>query len=174
MTPRLQIQLNFGSIAGLAGFGTFLLYHFLGFNPLGNISWLTFWLPYVIVYFGTKKYREEELEGYISFGQAYGYSLFTIMIFATLYGMLSYLFGMFIDGTILDKYIAEAMEGIAKMEQLESLIGEETIELAAKEIQQTTMASISLSDVANKMIGGLLIAVIIALAIRKDKPVFDE
>ena len=177
MSGKMRIQLNYGSLAGIVSFIIFLGWYIMGQNPLGNMSWLTFWIPLVVVYYGVKKVREEEYEGFMSFGQAYASSTFIVLIYATLIGMLTFLFGTMFDTGLVDMHVDEVYAGL---EQVEGMVGEdhplmEELMLAAeKSIEETTMSTLAMGDVMNKLIGGLIIGLIISGVIKKNKPVFED
>ncbi|PCJ83871.1 MAG: hypothetical protein COA57_10300 [Flavobacteriales bacterium] len=168
---NLKIPLNFGTLAGIILFIIFLVYYFLDFSPLGNITWATFWVPFIFVFVGVKRYRDTELEGFISYGKAYLISLVIALVYATLFGMFVYLFGTFIDGAIIDMYINEALLGL---ERAQGFMGEEMLEKAVEEIEKTTVGSLAFSDAFNKIIGAALINLILAAFLKKSPEIFPE
>ncbi len=163
---KYRTLLNFGSIAGLAGFVAFIIYYAIGSNPFGNVTWLTSWIPIVFIYLGTKKYRDETLGGSMTYGQAFSGGLIITLVWATLTGMLAYLFGAFIDGSFVDLYKEDTYE---QLEQARGMLGDDMVDMAMKEIEKVTLGSMVQGDVINKVFGGVIVSLIIA-AVNKKKP----
>lgn len=172
---RYIIALNTGSTAGLAGFGFFLLYYFFGVNPIGKISWLSFWVPIPFIIYGIKKTSEEEHEGFISFGQAFRQGILISFVYASLFAMLVYIFGTFIDGTFITDFIDESARNLNEnKDAIISLIGEEAFKRNAEEILSLTIAKYARMDFFNKFIFGVFISLLSALFLKKSKPIFDN
>jgi len=92
MLDRYKIILNFGSLAGIAYTLLFVVYYFLGINPLGNAGLLSSLFIALVIYLSIKKTREEVFEGYISYGQALSTGVLTAFIYASFCGIINYIF----------------------------------------------------------------------------------
>lgn len=173
MTDRLRIILNYGSIAGTAAFALFLAYYFMGFNPFGNISWLSAWIPIVAIYLAVKKFRDQHNEGLLSYGIGFSTSIFIALIYSTLFAMLAYLYGIIIDGGFVTLYKNEAIESIELMQNIlkmdEALASE-----MAQEIDKASVGTIIFGDLQSKFLGSLIIALVVAAVLRKNPPMFSE
>lgn len=167
---KYRVLLNYGSIAGLAGFVAFIIYYAMGTNPMGNISWLTAWLPILFIYLGTKKHRDDVLGGAMSYGQAFLGGLIITLIWATLVGMLTYLFGAFVDASFVDIYKEDAYE---QMEAARAFMSEEILDKAMQGIEQMTLGQMVQGDVFNKLFGGLIVSLIIAAINKRKKDIFE-
>lgn len=167
---KYKVLLNYGTMAGIAGFVAFAFYYAMGYNPIGNISWLTAWIPIVFIYLGTKNHREQMLGGSMTFGQGFLAGMLITLIWATLAGMLAYLFGAVIDSSFVELAQEEAYEQI---EQARGFMGDNLVEVALSEVEKMTLGSMIQGDVFNKLFGGVFISLIIA-AINKRKVDFFE
>jgi hypothetical protein len=170
-----RTPLNYGSIAGLISFGIFLLIYVMGKNPLGNMSLLGIWVPVVFIYLGIKKHRDTFFKGYISFGQAFGQGALTSFIYASLFAILVYIFGIFVDDTIVDLFITEAIQA---MDQVSGMLSEEMYnemyDKFIEELEGITLSAISLSEFRSKLIWGIIISLVVAAFLKKKKSVFEE
>jgi hypothetical protein len=167
---KYRLLLNYGSIAGLAGFVSFIIYYALGTNPMGNISWLTAWIPILFIYLGTKKHRDEVLGGAMTYGQAFLGGLIITLLWATLNGMLTYLFGAFIDASFVDIYKEDAYE---QMEAARAFMSEEILDQAMKSIEEMSLGQMVQGDVFNKLFGGLIVSLIIAAINKRKQDIFE-
>lgn len=173
MTNRLRIILNYGSAAGTAAFVLFLAYYYMGFNPFGNISWLSAWIPIVAIYLAVKKFRDQYNEGLLSYGIAFSTSIFIALIYGTLFAMLAYLFGTAIDGGFVTLYKNEAIESIELMQNILSM-DEALASEMAQEIDKASAGTIIFGDLQSKFLGSLIVSLVIAAILRKNPPMFSE
>ena len=172
---NIRTPLNFGSIAGICSFAIFLLLYLTGYNPLGNLSWTAAWVPIVFIILGIKKHRDDNLNGFMSYGQALGIGCMIAIVFASFYGILVYIFGVLIDPGIVELSKREAMESMEKAsEQLPQIFGEEMYDKMLEQIDEISISSISLSEFTNKLIWGILISLISAAFLKKNKSPLEE
>ena len=164
---EFRVQLNNGSIAGVASFVFFLLFHYAGFNPFGAISYIVLWLPFLFSYFTIKTIRDEQMEGYISYGQAFVKSGMMIFVWASLSGMLVYLFGFLVDDSWVEIFINQSLKDL---EPAAEFLGEDLIESAVKAIEESTVFSLAWSDFQTKALGGLVVSFIMAAFLYKKPP----
>lgn len=162
-----RVQLNNGSIAGVASFAFFLLFHFAGFNPFGTISYVVIWLPFLFSYLTIKAIRDEQMEGYITFGQAFIKSSTMVFVWASLSGMLIYLFGFLVDDSWVEVFINQSLKDL---EPAAEILSESMIENAVKAIEESTVFSLAWSDFQTKAIGGLIVSLIMAGFLNKKPP----
>lgn len=160
----------------MVSFALFLVYYYiLGMNPLGGISWLSFWVPLVFIYLGMKYYRMEEKEGYLTYGEGFRAGVIITFIYASLSGMLIYLLGWTIDPGFVELYREESLMALAETkEYIIRFTGREEYETALKEIENVGVGSLAFGDFANKSLGGFVLSLIIAAFMRKPRPVFED
>jgi hypothetical protein len=169
-------MLNGGSLAGAVAFGFFLLvYYLLGMNPFGGIKLFGIIIPIAFMYLALKRYREEEGEGYLKFGQGLVAGIIFTFVYSSLSAMMVYLFGVFIDGGFLELFIQDNLEALGQSkEQVISFLGKDTYEEMVNEFQQFTVGGLALSDFQSKTMGSFIVALILSAILQKKPPTFDE
>ena len=154
----LKTSLNYGALSGIACFAGFLLLYFAGANPLGNSSWLLSWIPVAIICMATKNYRENELEGFISYGQAWNIGALTGIAGALLYALFMYIFLKVYDQALVDNFKAENISQLESMEdQLNGVFGSSLYDTALESYQRLDVKTVCTSDFFNKTIGAILV-----------------
>lgn len=136
------------------------------YETAASLSILFFSLLFAVLFilFGIKSYRDKGLGGKITFGQAFGQG-FVIGIIATVISIIfSYILYEFIDPSYLPNMLIEAVD------YLESQgIPEQFLEPAVESMESSMT---TLGQLKNGLIGGpiiaLIIALIVAAAVKKD------
>lgn len=173
--PLLKTALKYGAIAGLGNFVFFLLLYFMGKNPLGNWSWAGVWITILVLVFGTKYHRNNDLGGYMSYGRGLGIGMLIIAFNALLFALLAYCFGTIIDSSIPQMMINEFMES---MEKARKFLGEDKyqtiMDTFEKNKDQFTMGKVALGDFETKVIGGFIECLIIAGIFTRKRPMFEQ
>ena len=163
-----KTAVNFGAISGLFCFVIFILLYKTGINPLGPGSWLAIWVPPLFIFLATKRFRNEELNGFISFGAGFRTGFLTASSGALLYALLIYIFGTIIDPSVLDNF-KEIM--LVELEQTESMmrsvLGDSIYEKSIEEINNTTFKSMAMNDFFNKCISGAIFSLITAAILKR-------
>jgi len=180
---KLKSSLNYGVVFGIVAFLLFVLYYIMDFNPLGPVSWVSAIVPIIGIPFAVKKIRDTEWGGFMSFGEAFRLGMVMSLVWATLFGMLSYIFYAVVDPTILENHIVEQYEAAEEgWQMVEGFIQDEAALKEARaqydesllQIKEMTMAQVSMGDVFNKLIGGLIISLIVAGIFKKNRPETEQ
>lgn len=157
---------------GVSCFALFILFYGMGFNPLGNISWLSAWVPVLFICRSTKAYRENELEGYISYGQAYKTGFLTAVAGGLLSALLIFLFCSVYDSAIIEDFKNQTLAQMDTVEvQMKSFMGETMYEQALKTYEQISLQSVVTSEFFNKVMGGIIVSLISAAIYKREKPI---
>jgi uncharacterized protein DUF4199 len=164
--PLLKTAVNFGAMSGLCSFAVFLGLYYKGINPLGNASWLGWWIPVVFICIATKIYRDRFLAGEISYGQAMKIGLTTAMAASFLFVLLIYIFASLIDSNVVTMYKNEALKG---MEETKFIFSDEMYEEAIESIEKINIRNIAFNDFLTKMFGALLVSLVTAAVYRRKK-----
>lgn len=164
----VHIALNYGALSGLSCFGMFLLLYFLGFNPLGSISIVGIWIPVVFICLSTKTYRENELEGFMSYKQGIKIGFFTALSGGLLFAFLIYIFGRIIDENLVENY---KKEFIVQLEATKSFFSDKMYDMYMTSINEQTMSKLAFSEFISKAIGGLIVSLITAAIFKKQPPI---
>lgn len=164
---QLRIQLNYGTIAGLLTFAAFALFSLAGLNPLGEVKYLSLAFPVVFIILGIRKIRDTELNGYITYRQSLSIGWFISLIYASLYAMMVYLFGLFVTDSFFHLHMTES---IAALEALREWVDAETVNKWISEAREMTLSALAFGDFNGKMMAGMAISLIIAAILRKPVP----
>jgi len=167
----IKHSLNYGALSGTGCFAVFLLLYFLGVNPLGNSSWLAAWIPVVVICVSTKAYRENELEGFMTYGEAWNVGTFTGIAGAMLHALLIYIFLKEFDANLIESFKTENIDNLKKMEsELKGLIGSSVFETTLESYKRLDVKTVCSSDFFNKTIGAILVSLITAAIFKRNKP----
>ena len=117
--------------------------------------------------------RDGQFDGIISFRQGLAVGWLITIVYASLVGMLVYLFGLFVSQDFLHNSIVQTVAGF---EMLRNEIDADHVEAIAwieesiAKAKATTLADLALGDFASKMAAGLFISLIIAAVLRQRAP----
>jgi len=172
--PVLKTALNYGALSGLVSFIVFLLLYWMHFNPLGPASWLGAWVPILFMILATRHYRKYENGGFLPYWNGFRIGFLTACASAFVFGALTWFFVTYVDGEILDRFKQESLEAMELTEgMMVSLVGESAFEQSVQSITNMDMFEVTSSDIFNKILGGLLSALIVAGFLKRE-PNFQE
>jgi hypothetical protein len=167
----IRTALNYGAMSGLGVFAIFLILYFAKINPLGNASWLAAWIPVVFICKSTQHYREHELEGFISYGQAWHIGTLTGIAGALLSALLVFIFCKVYDASLIDTFKNENLSQLESVEsQLKGMFGDGMYDKAVESFQRLDVRTVASSDFFNKTIGAILVSLVTASIYKRDKP----
>jgi hypothetical protein len=107
-------SMNYGGMAGTILFLLFIVGGFLGKELSSLISVVGYIVLGITIYVGSSKYRDQVLNGSISYGTSF-YSGVLISFFAgVLIAFAAFLYLKFVDSSILDSLMLEIEENIMK------------------------------------------------------------
>lgn len=118
-------SLKHGLIVGLAMVVYGILLYILELNlntALGYVNYAILIAGFIL---GTKAFRDNELNGTISYGRAFGYSVVILTVATVIYIIYSYLMMTVIDPDIINK-----MQALGEEKMLERGMTDEQIEMA--------------------------------------------
>ncbi len=130
-------------------------------QALGYVVYVIFIAGFIL---GTKEFRDNNLNGHISYGRAFGYSIVILLIGAIIYSIYSFLLVTVIDPDIVDKMLAMAEE-----KMLERGMTDDQVEMA-QSMQKKFMSPVFMSTMAFifTMFFGTIIALITSAIVKKD------
>ncbi len=186
--------LNGGSIAGLVAFGWFLvlylamgveypLAHFddpfvqesltIRIHPFGGVRIFGVIIPIIFMYRAIKRYKIEEGEGFIRYGEAFQVGVMFTFIYSSLAAMMMFLFGSLIDASFVEfanTYDLRALE----MLQAQGMQGLLDIDAQVEMLEQRGLSNLALTDFWQKTTSGFLIALIVAAVLKQKPPTFAD
>jgi len=171
---RLKTILNYGSLAGLSAHLMFVIYYYaFELNPLGGVKFFSLWVPVVFMYFGLKNYRDNELEGFASFGQLFSLSITFTFIYSSLSAMLVYLHST-MDAGFIELMINETLEGYGQMKDiLLKVMSRDDYEGVIEETKKMDGTLVAMNDFTSKTLGTFIIALIICAVLKKQPPALE-
>ena len=120
-----------------------------------------------LTFFGTRNYRNKELNGFISFGQAFKVGALIALVGSTIYvGVWMFYYYLFVPDFI-DQYSLHVLRDAAKEGATEAELSTRTKELADFKEMYKNPLFILLSSYAEVLPIGLAVALVSALALRK-------
>ena len=161
---------NFGLILGLAIVIYTLLLHFLGAGQNEIAGWASIVFMAVAVHVGTKNFRDNLQEGFITYGRAVGSGMLIVVFASIIQSFFIYIFYSYISPEgIKDIFIA--MED----QMMQSGSSDEEIEMAMK-MTKAFMGplSMALAAIFGGAFWGLIISLITSAFLKKEKSIFED
>lgn len=168
LNQSLKLASHYGSISALCSFGLFLLLYFVVKNPLGNISFVGFWIPIVFIVLATKSFKSTAENGYITYGQGLRTGTWTSLFSAILFSLLIYIFLKIVDHSIVETYIDEAL---SQLELSKDVLNKSMYHTTLESIEKSTAGTLALSEFYTKFIGGFIVSLIVAAFFKSPKPI---
>lgn len=153
-----------GLILGLIGVAYSLVMWFLDLTFNKNLGYIFMLAEIVILFFLVKSYRDNFLNGAISFGQALGAGVIIFLYAAIITSIFSVILYSVIDPELMNK-------GLAVQEELYQKRGmtQEQIDLASKVAAKMMKPAISVPiGLVVNMFFGLILSLIVAAFVRKE------
>ena len=179
---RIPVQpLNIASLGAFVSFAIFLMFLVLGFDPLGAISWFGAWVIVVVITMSIKRHRDGGLDGIITYGQALSIGLMATLVYASLFGILIYVFGTFIHPSLVEihveymKYTMQTFFDYFGEQKSGDILGVEDtgISEVMKLLEEQTMTSMALDDFQMKVWGGVIVSLICAGILKQSEEDFE-
>lgn len=137
------------------------------------VMYLSFIILIAGVVYGTLQYRNNTLNGYISFGNAFLSGFFIILVAIVISTIYSYVFMTFIDPSFLEKIIEQSMEQ-AEAKMLEKGLSEDQMEPAlAMTRKMMSPVWMTIMGLISNLIFGSIIALIAAIFTKKEDKTFQ-
>ena len=130
------------------------------------LSGLAFIINIIILVVAIKKYRDDELGGYMTFGQGFLFIFFAAIYSGVILGLFTFIQMTFIDPGMMDEMMNAQM---AEMEK--QGMTEEQMEMANSMTGfMKSPIFIAVVTVFSKIIGGIIMGLIISAIFKKDPP----
>jgi hypothetical protein len=110
----LKNALYWGGIMGMALIIYSLIMFFLNLSLSTWVNWLSYIIIIAILIIGTINYREKELGGILTYGQALGFGFLTILFAAVISSVYNYISMTYIDPGIIDRMLAMQEDNMIK------------------------------------------------------------
>lgn len=167
---KVKSALNFGALIGLVlAIFSLITYVFEMYEAqwFGYLSWVALIIGIIV---GTKKYRDEQLGGFISYGQSLGYGVLLAFFAAIVSSFVSYIYLGFID----DSFLTFSLEK-AEMGMYEGGTPDEQIETAMSYTRKIMTPGVTaIFGLLATTFLGFIISLISSAFIKREADNFDE
>jgi putative flippase GtrA len=161
-----KTSLIYGAYGAFLGIVFYFMLLLSGNSPWSPSSWMGAWIPGVTAFFTIKKYLSFKTESFISFSEIFRIAIIAIIAQAAIFEVLVLFSNALIDTGALEMYHTELAE---QAEQISDVFGEELTEKMMLEIKKTTLMSLAFGDFIYKIIGGVIVSLILAATLKKNK-----
>lgn len=157
--PLLRHAFLFGALVGGVLILTSLMFYFRGVpisvNP--QITSINYFLIITGIYFGLRIYRNDILNGIISYGRALGAGVLIIGFAGAFYAIYIYVLVKYFDASILQEFIA-----ITEKSLIEAKYSDEQVELFMALYEKITPGAFAFAQWFSKLGAGFLFSLILA------------
>ena len=161
----------YGAIIGVAMVLYMFVIYLVGLSTSKYIGFVQYIIIIGGIYYATKKYRDEALNGYISYGKALGFGTFTVFFASLIIGFFTYILYSFIDPSLIDKILMMSEEAMTSQGKLT----DEQIDMALEMTKKfTTPLFITFSTVLGLTFMGFLFSLITSIFIKKKDDNFES
>lgn len=166
----LRSSMNGGLITGLVLIGFSLITYFVGLNLNPSMGYVSIIILAACIFIAGKSYRDNELGGFISYGQALGFGILVGVFASILLGFFTYLEIKFIDPDIISKQMELVRQNYAKKGINDDQI-DKMMEMSKKWMTPTVMF---ISAILSFAFWSLLISLVTSIFIKKEGSSFND
>jgi hypothetical protein len=166
-----KANLTSGAIMGIIGIVYSLLMYFLDMTTNKPMSYIFFALTVFLLFYFIRSYRNNYLNGYITYGQSVGAGVIIFLYYSIISAIFAYILYKFIDTGLTDKTLAVMEEAMAKKGTPQQAIDSF---MAIQRKMQIPEIIAPLSILGNMFLG-TIIALIVSIFTKKEgNPLVDE
>ncbi len=162
-------SIKWGVYLAIASIASLLLFYLINPELIFSVnSYLGFVITIAILVFACKEVRENS-GGFASFGEMFQTAFITFAIGSLIGVVFQYILMNFIDPGLIEMQKEISIEA---MEKMSSFIGEEAMEVAIEEVENSNPTSIGKMGIGYifMLVFGAILASIIALIMKKKNP----
>jgi hypothetical protein len=139
------------------------------YNPPFWVSLISYAAMIGIIFMGQKKYRDEEIGGFISYGKSLGFGVLISLFAAIIYGFYFFILVGIIDTTYMSKLLEVIIEKYEEMGMTD-----DQIEVAVEMVKKFQSPIITvISSIFTFVLMGTIFSLITSIFVKKEKPLFD-
>tara|TARA_R110001583_G_scaffold43936_3_gene139564 strand:- start:5146 stop:5697 length:552 start_codon:yes stop_codon:yes gene_type:complete len=157
--PLFRHSFKFGALVGGVLILTSLMFYFRGVpvsvNP--QITQINYFLIMTGIYFGLRIYRNDVLNGIISYGRALGAGVLMIGVAGAFYAIYIYILTKYFDASILQEFVA-----ITEKSLIEAKYSDEQVELFMSLYEKITPGAFAFAQWFSKLGAGFFFSLIMA------------
>jgi hypothetical protein len=169
MKSPLNAGMKFGLYTGLASITYFLIFYMMDIVPQGALQVIGYLIFIAGIYFGSLHHRNHELDGYMSYGRAFGAGALIVIFAALITAVFNYIFFAYIDPQYMDKMI-----NMAEEDMIRKGMSEEQINMGMEMTRKwTTPPMAAIFGFVGYVFSGVILSLLVALVTKKNKPMFE-
>jgi len=158
-----------GMLLGIVLIVFSLIIYFLGLTGNKYISYVSILLMIAGVVYFQIQYRDKELGGQMSYGQAFGYAILMVLAASVLSTIFSFILIKFIDPGLIDKMLSMQEDAMAKKG-----LSQDQIDMAMNMVKRMmTPTGIAIFGILGMMFWGALLSLITSAFTRKESTPFN-
>ena len=169
-TSKVKSALNFGAIIGLLLMIISLITYVFEMYEAQWLTYVSYLLLILGIVIGIKNYRDSQLNGFISYGNALGYGVLLALFASIIVSFVNYLYLGFID----DGFLVFAMEQ-QELAMYESGMPDDQIELSMEYARKfSSPGIIAFFGMLATTFLGFIISLIAAAVLKKEPTEFSD
>ena len=166
----MNIAMNYGVILGVVIVIVSLLFYMMGETTNKLQSWLNYVIMIAAIYIGVKHHRDNDLNGYISYGAALGTGTLIILVAAIMLGVYMFVFTKIIDPDFIQYILDKAESDMEDQGQTQK-----QIKIAMKyTAMMMTPFWIAIMSSIGTIFMGFIFSLITGIFLKKKDPSFDS
>lgn len=166
----LKSTMTSGAILGVVLVIFSLVIYMTNLTYVTGIGYISYLFIIGGIVLGIKNYRDQEQQGFISYSQALGAGMLTVMFASIIVAVFVYLLYSVIDPGLIEKGIEVARENMAKKN-----LNDEQVELAINMTKKfMSPGFIVIFTILGYAILGLIFSLIAAAFMKKEKNIFSD
>jgi len=166
---QVQTALTWGLITGFAVIVYTLILYFSDLMLNKPASYVSYILIFAGIYLGTKAYRDQSLDGFISYGKALGTGVLISLFSAVLTIIFMVILYTVIDTDLVNRIITESQD-----KMLEKGMPEEQIDKAQEMTKKFFIPFMILGGLFVSVFFGFIISLITSAIVKKDGDSFNK
>lgn len=161
--PLLIPAIQAGVIIALVLIIYSIAIYLLNLSEVKSLQWISFILLIAALVFFARKYRQEQMGGYISYGKTLGFSTLSLLFASLLSAVYTFVFFKFIDNKAI-----QHLKDITEEKYYEMNMSEEQINQAMMVLDKVmTPVGLTISGFFNTFLIGFLVILITSIFIAK-------
>ncbi len=170
MPSIIKIPVKFGALGAAVIVLIFLVYYFMGSNPVIEMDMLDLFILPIFLFFGIKEYRDRFNQGLLEFWQGMTVGFFVYILIAGLSALFIWVFIDLIDTSIVEEYIADRLKGLHEIkEKIIEEMGEDLFHESVDKVGNTTSRDIALDGFLKKSAIGFLLTSVLSVVLKRKK-----
>jgi hypothetical protein len=168
---KMKCAMTYGLIMGLALVVLHVIQYMMDvFKPPFWVSLINYAVIIGVIVYGTIRYRDRELEGFITYGKALGFGVLISLFASIIYGLYFFLLTNVFDPEYMSK-----MHAVIEEMYIEMGMSDDQIEMAMSMVKKFQSPIIMvLSSILNFVLMGTIFSLITSIFLKKEKPLFEE